>query len=275
VRRGSRGAAALLVTAVAVLPGREGLGGEVAGVAPSPVIGASAGADGAGAPAIPATGAAAAPPPRPLTHDDTSYTYAVGGFVPEYTIPPPGSYELPPIDTISDHPLVDASGNATTLGAVLGGRIAVVSFIYASCSEKAGCPMSTQVLRSLDRTLSTDAALSRDVALVTVSFDPEHDTPERLSEMQKLRTDTSSWRFVTASDEAALAPLLDDFGQSVSKLRRADGSWTGAFRHVLKVYLLDRRQRVRNVYSAGFLHPDLVMADVKTLEMEEKSTAAK
>jgi cytochrome oxidase Cu insertion factor (SCO1/SenC/PrrC family) len=219
-------------------------------------------------PGTPASGAPGARPP--LGHADTNYTYAIGGFAPDYEVPSPGTYELPPIDTVSDHPLVDAEGRATTLRAVLAGRFAVVSFIYATCGEATGCPMSTEVLRRLDRRLTTMKLLSDDVALVTVSFDPARDTPERLVEMQKLRSPGSTWRFYTAKDEAALAPMLDDFGQQIARLHYPDGTWTGVFRHVLKVYLLDREQRVRNVYSVGFLNPELVLADLETLKLEEK-----
>ncbi len=203
----------------------------------------------------------------PIGHDDANYTFAVGVFAPDYAVPAPGSYELPPIDTISDHPLVDADGRATTLAEVLRGRLAVVSFIYATCAEATGCPMSTAVLRTLDRSLAAAKPPAEDVALVTISFDPERDTPARLVEMQKLRSPGSTWQFLTTGGEAALAPLLDDFGQQIAKLRYPDGAWTGVFRHVLKVYLLDRERRVRNVYSVGFLNPELVLADLETLRL--------
>src|SRR5207302_6164150 len=83
---------------------------------------------------------------------------------------------------------------------------------------------------------------------------------------------SASWRFVTARGEAELRPLLDDFGQPVAKLRFADGRWSGLFRHVLKVFLLDRENRVRNVYSVGFLGPELVLNDVRTLLREADAT---
>lgn len=209
---------------------------------------------------------------RPLGHADVSYTFAVGAFAPAYTPPAPGSYELPPIDTVGDYPLVDASGAATTLASVIGDRLAVVSFIYATCGEATGCPMATAVLHRLDRTLAADATLAGEVALVTISFDPARDTPVRLEEMQKQRSAGSSWQFVTARDEAALAPLLDDFGQSISRLYWPDGTWTGVYRHVLKVFLLDRGRRVRNVYSVGFLNPELVAGDLKTLQMSDRTS---
>lgn len=209
---------------------------------------------------------------RPLGHDDIEYTYGVGSFSPAYEPPPPGTYELPPIDTVSDHPVLDASGHATTLGAEIGDRLAVVSFIYGSCAEVAGCPLSTAALHRLDRLLADDPDLAGNVVLVTVSFDPERDTPPRLAAMRSGHSPRSDWRFLTTRDEAQLEPLLADFGQTVAKLRWDDGTWTGVFRHVLKVFLLDRERRVRNVYSAGFLNPSLVLNDVRTVRISEHRT---
>lgn len=207
---------------------------------------------------------------RPLGHDDVEYTYGVGAFAPAYEPPAPGTYELPPIDTVSDHPMLDAGGRATTLATEIGDRIAIVSFIYGSCAEVAGCPLSTAALHRLDRLLADDPDLTGDVVLVTISFDPERDTPARLAAMRTGHTPRGDWRFLTSRDEAQLAPLLADFGQTVSKLRWDDGTWTGVFRHVLKVFLLDRERRVRNVYSAGFLHPALLLNDARTVRMSER-----
>jgi len=39
--------------------------------------------------------------------------------------------------------------------------------------------------------------------------------------------------------------------------------------HTLRVFLIDRDGRIRNIYSSGTLDPRLVLADVKTLLMEE------
>ena len=38
---------------------------------------------------------------------------------------------------------------------------------------------------------------------------------------------------------------------------------------MLKVFLLDRGNHVRNIYSVGFLNPELVLNDLRTLVMEE------
>src|SRR5262249_53204456 len=72
---------------------------------------------------------------------DLAYVYGAGRFVPEYAPPPPGSYRLPPIDDIADHPLLRSDGRRTTLYALTGERVAVVAFIYTSCAEATGCPV--------------------------------------------------------------------------------------------------------------------------------------
>ena len=69
--------------------------------------------------------------------------------------------------------------------------------------------------------------------------------------------------------------LLADFGQPVAKLRFADGAWSGLFRHVLKVFLLDGRSQVRNVYSVGLLDATLVLTDLRTLLLESAAHGRK
>jgi cytochrome oxidase Cu insertion factor (SCO1/SenC/PrrC family) len=207
---------------------------------------------------------AAKPALRP---EDLAYVYGIGTFAPEYAPPPPGSYRLPPIDDVTDHPLVDSDGRRTTLYALTRGRVAVVAFVYTTCADATGCPVSLGVLHHLDGAVAADPTLRDRVVLVSLSFDPVRDTPARLAAARGLHEPRTRWPFATAPDEAALAPLLADFGQPVAKLRFPDGSWTGLYRHVLKVFLLDTRHRVRNVYSTGFLHPQLILNDIRTVLM--------
>jgi len=210
---------------------------------------------------------------RAIDPRDVGYTYGVGAFVPKYEPPAPGSYALPTIATVGDHPLLDDAGRATTLRAVQGPRLAVVAFVYTTCVEATGCPLSLAVLHRLDRTLAADRDLASRAVLITISFDPERDTPARMRTMRALHRPRSDWRFLTTRGAADLDPLLADFDQPVAKLRFADGEWSGLFRHVLKVFLLDHADRVRNVYSTGFLNPALVLNDLRTLLLEETPSA--
>ena len=215
-----------------------------------------------------AAGAGDDPRLRAVDPAELAYTYAVGSFAPEYTPPAPGSYTLPTIDTVTDHALLDADGRPTTLLALTRGRLAVVAFVYTTCIEATGCPLSLGVQHRLDRAVAADPELDGRVTLVTISFDPERDTPARMAVMRSFHAPESDWRFATTRSEAELQPLLADFDQPVAKLRFTDGTWSGLFRHVLKVFLLDGESRVRNVYSVGLLDATLVQNDLRTLLLE-------
>lgn len=205
--------------------------------------------------------------PAPSADAGAAYTYALGPFTPEYQVPEPGSYSLPVIQRVHDHPLIDANRGETTLFSLKTGRMAIVAFVYMSCSEATGCPFSLSVLHRLDTVLAADPGLGSRVTLITISFDPDRDTPRRMADLRRLHDPKSDWSFATTTGERALGPLLIDFDQPAAKLRYPDGRWSGLFRHLLKVFLLDERNEVRNVYSVGFLNPELVLADLRTLTL--------
>ena len=51
-------------------------------------------------------------------------------------------------------------------------------------------------------------------------------------------------------------------------------SYAGSMSHILRVYLIDRDQRSRNFYSAGFLHSETAVNDLKTLLLEERQAGS-
>jgi len=183
-----------------------------------------------------------------------------------YEPPPPGSYELPPIARVREHRLVGADGLPASLPALEAGQVAIVSFVYSSCGQ--GCPLALATLQRLDRELAASPELAGRVRLVTVSFDPSRDTPERMAELRDHLAPRGAWRFVTAPDDAALGPVLADYGQSVVRYLDADGVETGVLGHVLKVFLVDESLRIRNVYSAGLMDARLIRNDIETVLAE-------
>jgi cytochrome c peroxidase len=187
---------------------------------------------------------------------------------PQFTPPPPGTYTLPVIDTVSDHPLLNTQGKPANLFALTEDKIAVVSFMYTSCTDVGGCPLAAAVLHQLDHLLSQRPETARQVTLLSVSFDPERDTPIRMAETQQHLQPQTNWQFLTAANAKQLQPILTDFNQSIAKLTKENGDWSGLFRHVLKVYLLDQQHRVRNIYSTGLFSAQLVLNDIETLLLE-------
>ena len=198
-----------------------------------------------------------------------------GALEPQFTPPPPGTYELPPIDTVTDHALLDSSGRHVDLFDLTDGKIAIVSFMYTSCADVGGCPLAAAVLHRIDRMLSERPDIRNKVTLVSVSFDPERDTPARMAEIKQAMKPKTDWHFLTSRTRADLQPVLDDFHQPVAKMWQEDGTWSGLFRHVLKVFLLDMDHNVRNIYSLGFFNPQLVLNDIETLLIEQNQHATR
>jgi protein SCO1/2 len=189
----------------------------------------------------------------------------------DYDAPAPGTYQLPIIRPAADGALVDAGGKTVSLRELTHGRVTVLSFIYTRCASAKACPMATGVLMDLHEMSADHADLAKNLRLVSMSFDPEHDTPDRMraySALASQRPDAAPWHFVTARSEAELRPVLAAYGQAVDrKANPADP--TGPLNHTLRVYLIDRAGRIRNIYSSGTLDLRLVLADVRTLLLEK------
>jgi cytochrome c peroxidase len=204
---------------------------------------------------------------------DSTTSAVSSALQPPFTPPAPGTYTLPPIDTVGDHQLLDTNGTSVNLFAATAGKIAVVSFMYTSCADVGGCPLAATVLQHVDRLLSARPDLAKRVTLLSVSFDPEHDTPTRMAEIQDTLAPRTDWHFLTATTPTSIQPMLADFNQPVAKLWQEDGQWSGQFRHVLKVFLLDAAHNVRNIYSTGFFNAPLVLNDIETLLLEAEKHA--
>ena len=187
---------------------------------------------------------------------------------PLYEPPAPGSYELPAISRVSEHWLLDSSGAPAPLLGLAPGQVALVSFVYRACSDAQGCPLALSVMQRLDGELAALPELAARVRLVTASFDPGHDRPERMRALREALHPRGDWRFLTAASSPELAPVLADFHQDALALVGDDAQPTGIVRHVLKVFLVDDAGAIRNIYSTGLLDPKLVLADLRTLAPE-------
>ncbi|MGH0037867.1 MAG: cytochrome c peroxidase [Myxococcota bacterium] len=193
------------------------------------------------------------------------------GFVP----PEPGSYTLPPLGPAADGAVLDVHGKPTTLHERFGDGLVLLSFVYASCGDARGCPLATATLHEVQQRLEADPALAARLRLLTLSFDPVRDTPEAMARYgASFRGGGLDWSFLTTRSRRELAPILEAYGQQVVEERDAEGRSLGTFAHVLRVFLIDADRRIRNVYSVSFLHPDVLLSDVRTLLGESDPAAA-
>jgi cytochrome oxidase Cu insertion factor (SCO1/SenC/PrrC family) len=188
----------------------------------------------------------------------------------DYEAPVPGSYQLPVIEEAADGDIVEANGVPRSLRELTRGRITVMSFIYTRCASAKACPYATGVLRQLHRISADEPGLAENLRLVSLSFDPRNDTPQRMAEYAKAAEPLAAaadWHFITTRSPAELAPILESYDQAVGR-RRNPGDPQGPLHHTLRVYLIDRSGKIRNIYSSGTLDVRLVLADIRTLLLE-------
>jgi protein SCO1 len=191
-------------------------------------------------------------------------------------LPAPGSYRLARIMVAPDGEVLMPTGQAVRLHRVLRGSLSVVSFIYSYCRDPEGCPRAWAVLETVRAELLRDPALAAQAQLVSLSFDPSHDTPAqmRLIGADRMRDTRVRWRFLTTASVPALLPLLRGFGQDVSVESDTTGRPVRTLNHLLKVFLVDEALQVREIYSVATLDPQAIVNDLRTLQMAQGGARA-
>ena len=183
-----------------------------------------------------------------------------------YELPKPGSYDLYNIRISGDGKIIDANGKENTLHNLMDGKITLLSFIYSNCTDTNGCPLATSVFYKIQEKIKKDNKLLSNLKMISLSFDPEYDTPEIMSLYGKdLSYIKANWDFLTTSSLENLDPILKSYDQPVIRKYNEDGSYDGVESHLLRVFLIDDKKLIRNVYNVDFLHPDLLINDIKTL----------
>jgi cytochrome oxidase Cu insertion factor (SCO1/SenC/PrrC family) len=188
----------------------------------------------------------------------------------DFDPPAPGTYRLERIMPAPDGKIVDASRKPGQLAAYTHGKVTLLSLMYTSCSDETGCPLAFYSIDMIKRDLEKSKAARGRVQVVSLSFDPEHDTPEVMRAYGGKRVKGASpvpWYFLTPASKRELAPMLDGFGQDVSKAAQARGDQE--LMHVLKLFLIDKDGWVREIYTTSYLVPRVVVNDVKTLLIED------
>lgn len=189
----------------------------------------------------------------------------------DYDIPSPGSYTLPVIQSAADGTVLGTDGQSVRLHDLVAGRVVILSFIYTRCTDPRACLRATGVLREVQSLSAALPGVADRLLLLTLSFDPAHDRPEVMKRYGRVSLEKgqgAEWLFLTTRSPEDLAPLLDAYGQRVNA--RKTFSPLGPYQHNLRVYLIDGRQQVRNIYSYGLLDPRLVVADVQTVLLEAR-----
>ena len=170
----------------------------------------------------------------------------------------PGALEkLDVYGRVPDFSLVERSGRTVTLSE-LQGKVWVANFFYTECTET--CPLQAAHMARLQ----ADMATEQDVRLVSITLDPEHDTPEVLSEYAgRFRAQPGRWLFLTGPKPAIYQLAVEGFRLGAVDSRepalRTASAWAHPFPnadrkpliHSSRFALVDRQARIRGYYPGN------------------------
>ena len=183
-----------------------------------------------------------------------------------FQAPEPSTYRLEQLGKAANGKVLTSKGEATSLDALIGEKFTLLSFIYTSCSDVNGCPLASHVLNKVQRRIQLDDSLQDSVRLISLSFDRENDSPHNLKRYaSSFRDPNFDWQFLTTPSDEALEEILTSYNQFVIVDLNEAGEKVGTLSHVLRVYLIDLDRNIRNIYSVSFLHPDIIVNDIRTI----------
>ena len=172
--------------------------------------------------------------------------------------------DLAVLAELPDFSLTERSGKKVTL-ADLRGRVWVTDFIFTSCAGP--CPVMSRRMGRLQSELQRDRM--DQVLCVSITVDPEHDTPQVLREYADSKgADPKQWLFLTGEKKAVRSLIIDGFKLTAPKTPEEEESLL----HSTRLALVDRRGRVRGYYStlSDKDEDDMVGAMERDMPSDEK-----
>jgi protein SCO1/2 len=134
-----------------------------------------------------------------------------------------------------------------------GRSVTIVDFVYTRCITV--CLALGSVFQQMQRDIQQAGPASPPVRLLSISFDPAHDTPQVLQRYAaQLRADPRVWRFVGPRDAHDLARLLDPYQVVVIP----DG--LGGFEHNAALLVVDSAGRLVRIFDYAELETALAYA---------------
>jgi len=173
--------------------------------------------------------------------------------------PPLASQEqqLPQIAPAPGFTLTSQDGAQVSL-ADFAGKVVAVTFIYTLCTDT--CPVLTPMMSLVQDKLGRD--FGRKVVFVSITVDPERDTPEMLRlYAQAFGADLAGWSFLTGPP-AAIRELTRRYGVFSSK------SANGDVDHSFLTSIIDSRGILRVQYLGVRFDPEEFRRDLVSLMKE-------
>lgn len=168
---------------------------------------------------------------------------------------------IDPGTEVPDAELIDQAGRPRRLSDWRGKTIAV-TFVYTRCPLPDFCPLMDRHFAAAQKALAADPALRERVHLLSVSFDPDYDTPAVLAQhAARAGAEPATWSYLTGSrdhvDRFAAA-----FGVSIM---REDGKLEEIM-HNLRTAVIDRHGRLVTVQNGRDWTPEQLLKEIRAAD---------
>jgi protein SCO1 len=170
---------------------------------------------------------------------------------------PPSAASIAPGTEVPDLALINQAGKRIHLGQYRGKSL-LLTFVYTRCPLPDYCLRMSGNFAQIHKSMKGDAGLSRRLHLLTVSFDPESDTPEVLRAYGRGYAGTedfADWEFATGTRDEVKA-IASCFGLEYWPEK-------GQFTHTLRTALIGPDGKLVQLYSGNEWTPADVLRDLK------------
>jgi len=158
--------------------------------------------------------------------------------------------------------LKDTSGRAVRLSDYRG-QVVLMAFIFTTCPGV--CPLISTQMSALQAGLKAEGLFPDRAKLVSVTVDPKTDTAEVLSRYARMfKADPAGWSFLREEPER-LKPVLKAYDEWTRLLPNTKG-WLD---HPARVYLVDPKGNIREIYSLAFFNEKQALIDMRVLLAEK------
>jgi protein SCO1/2 len=167
---------------------------------------------------------------------------------------------LPKIKAAPEFILTKQDGKRLAL-TELRGKVLAITFIFASCADT--CPLLTAKMVGIQNQLG--AAFGPQVNFVSITVDPERDTPEVLKRYAEAHhANSTGWSFLTGTP-AEIREVAKRYGIYYKKTARGDVD------HTFLTSLVDRKGTLRVQYMGVKFNPDEMLRDLQSLVREAQT----
>jgi protein SCO1/2 len=172
--------------------------------------------------------------------------------------------DLPDLGQLPPFALVDQDGKPFGPPEARG-KVWVADFIFTSCSD--ACPRLTARMRSLQNGLDP----AERIGLLSVTVDPERDTPEKLAEYARISgAHGALWKFVTGPQREVERTVVNGFHIAMGRVHAEatdDSLRAQAFEilHGDRLVLVDAKGHLRGYYVADDEGLRRILRDARSL----------